>query len=421
MKKLLFIFALTFTHFFNVNAQKEKLDFLFEKYQEAEGVTSIKIAKPMFSMLNKLNINDSELDQIKPLLKKINGLRLLIVEKPEDAIGNDKQNSAHLSQLQNLQKDIAASIKNMKYEELITVHSKNNKIKFLSADASSGNLENLLLNISAEGNTILMLLDGKISMDDLNNLINEVDKQAPKGTENTVSSSDTGIQRNVGKFTGVSVANGIKVNFTQGNKQSIIIDTDPGMEQYIATVVENDILKIYIKNNGRKNLNFRKLLVRVEGPRLASVDISSGSSFMTVNTVKEQDFKASISSGSNLSAEVNANNSAEVQISSGADAKLTINSKNFSMDASSGSMISFVGKTDNAVFNLSSAANCNAQNFVAKSVTVSATSGSSAKVNATEALITKVSSGASVRYKGNPKNVAQTTQTSSGGSVKPLD
>ena len=44
MQKLLLIFALLFSYFAQVNAQKDKLDQLFEKYQETEGVTSIKIA-----------------------------------------------------------------------------------------------------------------------------------------------------------------------------------------------------------------------------------------------------------------------------------------------------------------------------------------------------------------------------------------
>lgn len=83
MQKLLIIFALLFSHFFQINAQKDNLDQLFEKYQETEGVTSIKIAKPMFNMLNKLNIADDELAQIKPLLSKINGLKILIIEKSD--------------------------------------------------------------------------------------------------------------------------------------------------------------------------------------------------------------------------------------------------------------------------------------------------------------------------------------------------
>ena len=173
MKKLLLIFALTFSYFIQINAQKDKLDQLFDKYQESEGVTSIKIAKPMFNMLNKLNINDSELEQIKPLLSKINGLRILIVEKPTAANNTGSQNKINLGNFQSLQSDINNSIKNMKYEELMTVNSKDNKIKFLSSDATNGILDNLLLNISSEGNTVLMMLDGKISMDDVNKLINE--------------------------------------------------------------------------------------------------------------------------------------------------------------------------------------------------------------------------------------------------------
>jgi len=109
MKKTIFIFALLFSFFTTVNAQKDKLDQLFEKYQETDGVTSIKIAKPMFNMLNKLNINDSELDQIKPLLSKINGLKILIVEKPETK-GTDE--IKQLNMFQNLQSDISNSIKN---------------------------------------------------------------------------------------------------------------------------------------------------------------------------------------------------------------------------------------------------------------------------------------------------------------------
>ena len=211
MKKLLLIFALTFSHFFQINAQKDKLDQLFEKYQEAEGVTSIKIAKPMFNMLNKLNIDDAELSQIKPLLSKINGLKILIVEKPNSNAkpGTEEQKAAN--GFLKLQSDISASIKNMKYEELITVNSKDNKIKFLSSDATNGILDTLSLSINPEGNQVLMMLDGKISMDDINNLVNEAEKSAPINSIVSENISSNGVTqvRNVGKFTGISVSSGV--------------------------------------------------------------------------------------------------------------------------------------------------------------------------------------------------------------------
>lgn len=422
MKKLLLIFALTFSYFIQINAQKDKLDQLFDKYQESEGVTSIKIAKPMFNMLNKLNINDSELEQIKPLLSKINGLRILIVEKPTVANNTGSQNKINLGNFQSLQSDINNSIKNMKYEELMTVNSKDNKIKFLSSDATNGILDNLLLNISSEGNTVLMMLDGKISMDDVNKLVNEAQNTSLKSslvTENVSASGVTQV-RNVGKFTGIKASSGIKVNFTQGNNQSVIVDTDPNLQEYVSTEVKDGILVLSINNKNNKKLNFKKLLVTVEAPRLASVELSSGSLLTTVNTVKENNFKADISSGSNLNADINADNTVDVEISSGSNAKLDINSKKFSLNGTSGSMITVVGKTESAVFDVSSAVSCNAQDLASKTVTVSASSGSNLKVQATDTLSATASSGASVRYKGNPKTISS-QKTSSGGSIKTLN
>lgn len=307
MKQLLLILALLFS-FSPMNAQKEKLDQLFEKYQEAEGVTSIKIAKPMFNMLNKLNIADDELAQIKPLLSKINGLKILIVEKPQ--FSKVAEDSGPYLQFRKLQDDIASSIKSMKYEELITVNNKDNKIKFLSSDATNGILDNLLLSINADGNMLLMMLDGKISMDDINNLINEAEKSETKPSVITENKSSTGVTqvRNVGKFSGISASSGIKVNFTQGNNQSVVVETDPNLQEYILTKVENGILVISVQNKTNKSLNFKKLLVTIEAPNLSSVKVSSGSLLTTLNTINEKDFQANISSGANLNADLNIQN-----------------------------------------------------------------------------------------------------------------
>lgn len=420
MKKLLLIFALLFSYFSQVNAQKDKLDQLFEKYQEAEGVTSIKIAKPMFNMLNKLNIADDELAQIKPLLSKINGLRILIVEKPKESTKAEDQ--MKLNQFSKLQSDIGNSLKNMKYEELITIHSKDNKIKFLSSDATNGILDNLLLSINAEGNTVLMMLDGKISMDDVNMLINEAEKSATKSSVTTENISSNGVAqvRSVGKFSGVSVSSGIKVNFTQGNNQSVLVETDPDLQQYVSTEIENGILVIAVKNKNNKKLNFKKLLVTIEAPRLSSVTLSSGSLLTTVNTINENDFSADISSGANLNANLNIKNATSVEISSGSSMRMEVDTKNFEFDGTSGSMATIVGNSENVSLKVSSAAACNAQNLVSKNGIATSSSGANIKINTTESLQATASSGSSIHYKGNPMSKNINTKTSSGGSVKPL-
>ena len=420
MKKLILILTLLFSFFFQINAQKARLDQLFEKYQEAEGVTSIKISKPMFNMLNKLNIADDELSQIKPLLSKINGLKILIVEKP--AVSAKPEDQSRQNQFLKLQSDITSSLKNMKYEELITVNSKDNKIKFLSSDATNGILDDLLLSINSEGNTMLLMLEGKISMDDVNNLVNEAEKSATKSSITTENISSSGVTqvRNVGKFTGVSVSSGIKVNFTQGNNQSVIVDTDQNLQQYVTTEVENGILVIAVKYKENRNLNFKKLLVTIEAPRLSSVKVSSGSLFTTLNTIKENDFDSKISSGANLNADLNIANSVKVDISSGSSARIASTSRTLQFEGSSGSMATLEGTADKIYLDLSSAAACNAQNLIAKNVIADASSGANIKVHATETLTATASSGASIRYKGDPEILQGAKKSSSGGTVKPF-
>lgn len=421
MKKLLLIFALVFSHFFNVNAQKEKLDILFEKYQETEGVTSIKIGKPMFSMLSKLNIDDEDLSQIKPLLNKINGLKILIIEKPDTSENPTSEDKKQFGIFQNLQADISNSIKNMKYEELITVNSKDSKIKFLSSDAKNGILDNLLLSINSDDDIILMILDGKISMEDVNKLANEVQNSSTKSsvaTENITSSGVTQV-RNVGKFTGIKVSNGIKVNFTQGNNQTVIVETDPNLQEYVSTEVQNGILVLSVNNKKSKSVNFKKLLVTIEAPHLSSVDLSSGSLLTTVNTIKENSFQAEVSSGSNLNADVKAETTVNLKATSGASMRVYANTVNLIFNGNSGSSSVIEGKAEKSSYVTSSAASLNAQNAVVQNVEVSATSGSSVKTHATKSLNSQTSSGASVRFAGNPKEIK--SDNSSGGSTKAIN
>lgn len=420
MKKILIIFTLTFSYFFQISAQKNKLDQLFEKYQEADGITSIKIAKPMFNMLNKLNIADDELSQIKPLLSKVNSLKILILEKPSGSANLADQRQMNL--FQKLQTEIGASLKNMKYEELITVNSKDNKIKFLSSDAANGILDDLLLSINSDGNTVLMMLDGKISMNDVNTLVNEAQKSTLKSSVTTENISSNGVTqvRNVGKFTGVSVSGGIKVNFTQGQKQTVIVETNPNLQEFVSTEIENGILVISLKNKDNINLNFKKLLVTIEAPQLTSVKVSSGSFFTTVNTIAENNFTAEISSGANLTADLNINNKTKIDISSGSSMRMDLKTETLEFEGSSGSMATITGKAETTVVNLSSAASCNAQDLISKNGAARASSGANLKMNVTESLNVAASSGASIRYKGNPTLVGA-GKSSSGGSVKPLN
>lgn len=140
------------------NAQMSKLDALFDKYQDTKGVTSIKIAKPMFSMLKNLNIDDDDFKKIKPITETINSIKMLIIE----------------DSLPELSKGILDAVKALNYEELMTVNSNGSKIKFLSANPSEKIISNLVLSVVSGKENILMYLDGKLNMDDVSKLVNEV-------------------------------------------------------------------------------------------------------------------------------------------------------------------------------------------------------------------------------------------------------
>src|SRR5690606_142905 len=150
---LVMLLAATWTH-----AQVSKLDKIFDTYQEATGVTSIKIGKPMCNMINKLKIGDEEMEQIKPLLTNINSIKMLIVEEDQDF---------------QIQKEVKNAFAKINYEELMAIHSDGSRIKFLAEHTDDKVLNNLLLDISADGSTIFMILDGLISFDDINKLVEE--------------------------------------------------------------------------------------------------------------------------------------------------------------------------------------------------------------------------------------------------------
>jgi hypothetical protein len=422
MKKIILIFALAFSHFFNVYGQKDKLDQLFDKYQEVEGVTSIKIAKPMFGMLNNLDLGDAELDQIKPLLAKIDGLKVFIAEKSQDT------GSAKGQKLSQISKDISSYLANLNYNEIMTMNSGGAKIKFLSAEEKNGILDDLLLSIDSGGQeNILVKLDGKLSMDDINKIISSTETKINPvtNTRNTFISDNTssylsGESRNVGEFSGIQVSTGVNVVFKQESPANIKVIADADKLQYIVTKVENGVLKVYVDNKGQKNLKFKNISVNVSSPRMDNIKTSSGSTFTTVNAVKENNMMIDASSGSMVKGKFNISNSTTVEATSGSDIKININSKNFAFKGSSGSNTSFDGQAEMASFDISSGALCKAEDLKANMVDAESSSGSNLSVNASNKLKAKASSGGMIKYKGNPE-ITSNVSKMSGGALKPIN
>lgn len=420
MKKIFIIFAFAFSQFFNVYGQ-DKLDQLFDKYQEVEGVTSIKIAKPMFGMLSNLDLGDAELDQIKPLLSKINGLKVFIAEKPENA------GSVNGQKLSQINRDIKSYLSNLNYSEIMTMNSNGAKIKFLSAEEKNGVLDDLLLSIDSGGEeSILIKLDGRLSMDDINKIINSTETRTNPvtNTKNSFVSQNTtsylnGESRNVGDFSGVQVSTGVIVNFKQENPTSVKVIADADKLQYIVTKVDNGVLKVYVDNKGQRNLKFKNISVNVSAPRIDNIKTSSGAIFNAITAINEKTVSVDLSSGSVVNGDFNSDHT-KVDLSSGAVINSTINTKQIAVKASSGAVANLNGRVNMGSIDVSSGAVCNSEKFQFNELEAEATSGGVVTGNVTERLKATASSGGSIKYKGNPRVDSNISKTS-GGSLKQIN
>ena len=415
MKKISILIVL-FLLSTNIFGQTEELNKLFDKYQDTEGVTSIKIAKPMFKLLNNLKIDDEELGKIQPLLGKVNGLKMLVLEKS----GTSKNPIINEGKIE---KDIATSLKNMKYEELVTVNSKDAKIKFMAQDITSNVMDNLILNIMSEDSSVLMMLDGKISMEDVNNLMQETKNVTSLNPVSSIKSANVqiGSVRNVPAFNGIETSSGVDVEFTQSPTQSVVVKVEPEKQQYVITEVENGVLKIFVRNKGVKNLNFNSLKVIVSGPKLSKLITKSGSIFKAVNQINETTFAASCSSGSQVSGSFKISTNTALDVSSGVSVKMNLETKSLALEASSGSSIKLSGKADSGVYSASSGSSISAGDFVTKSAVVDASSGSSVKINTTESLTASATSAASVQYRGNPSKVTKSASERTGSTINSIN
>jgi hypothetical protein len=202
--------------------------------------------------------------------------------------------------------------------------------------------------------------------------------------------------RNVSNFKGVDVSTGIDLYITMGENESVKLVASDDIIDRIITEVKDGVLHIYVKQNNWFNWSgneTRKAYVTIK--ELNRIEASSGSDVKSENTLKGEELKIRVSSGADVNVDVYYKN-LDVDTSSGSDAKITGKVKNLKASSSSGSDIS-AGDLESV--------NCKA----------SASSGSDITVNVSEELYATASSGADVKYYGNPS--VKDIDESSGGDV----
>lgn len=204
--------------------------------------------------------------------------------------------------------------------------------------------------------------------------------------------------RSLKSFEQLSVATGIEAIIEKGTTNSIKIDADGVDLDKVKTEVSGDRLTVKIENKWKIGwTSKRKVIVHITYTEtLDDIEASSGASIYSEDILTGGELDLDASSGSRIDVEVDVQKLGG-EVSSGATIKLSGRADRFTGEASSGSSL---GSYDLAVDNAD----------------LDASSGSSVKVTVNDKIVANASSGASVKYKGNPSNT--NIDKSSGGSVK---
>jgi hypothetical protein len=201
-------------------------------------------------------------------------------------------------------------------------------------------------------------------------------------------------ERSATYFSGLTVSSGIDVFLSQGNKESIEVEAEENLQQYIKTEVRDNTLHVFIEPN---------INIRFNGTKKVYVTMKD------INSVKT-------SSAGDVAGTTPINtNNLKLTTSSAGDIKLDVTATVIEIDISSAGNVTITGKADILNADLSSAGDLDAYELKVKEADVSVSSAGGARVNVTDRLTARSSSAGDIYYTGDPEFVD--AHSSSAGGV----
>jgi hypothetical protein len=199
-------------------------------------------------------------------------------------------------------------------------------------------------------------------------------------------------ERKLGSFSGIKVSSGVDVYLKQGDNESVTVEADENLHEYIITEVKGGVLHVYTEAIIRDADKERVYVVMKE---INSVETSSAGDVVGESPVRTDELKLSASSAGDITLEVYARE-IDINISSSGD-------------------ITLKGETDEMDADLSSAGDLNAYDLKAREAEISVSSAGDADINVSEKITARASSAGDINYKGDPKYVD--VHTSSAGGI----
>ncbi len=187
--------------------------------------------------------------------------------------------------------------------------------------------------------------------------------------------------REISDFDELRVGGAFSVVLKKSSSNSVILEMDDNILQYVETKVSGGTLKI--KTQSDINIqNSTKLKVTVNYTSLNHIDISGACNLSSEDVLVSDDIICELSGAGKL--------------------EIEIKSKKFSADVSGAGSMVVSGESSFQRLDLSGAASYKAYDLITAESVVHASGASSARVNVTKKLDAHASGASSIRYKGSP-------------------
>ncbi|MCU0396685.1 MAG: DUF2807 domain-containing protein [Cyclobacteriaceae bacterium] len=200
--------------------------------------------------------------------------------------------------------------------------------------------------------------------------------------------------RKVQPFTGIKVSQGIDVYLRKGNQESVRVEVSGISLSSVITEVSGDMLKVQLDDGRYRGSHTVKVYVTFV--QITKLMASSAGNFYGESTIESK--------------------SLSLNTSSAASIELTVKVEQLHASASSAGDMELKGSAKYVEMDASSAGEINGYDLEAEEARVEASSAGDIKISVTQKIEAYASSGASIRYRGNPMKT--NTNASSGGSVK---
>ena len=202
--------------------------------------------------------------------------------------------------------------------------------------------------------------------------------------------------RAVSGFKGVDLGVSGDVYMTQGADFKVVVETQANVAELLETYVDDGVLKIYFRKN-TSNVNYDKLIVRIEAPVFESIGLYGSGNIVAENALK----------GQNLA----------VLLSGSGDVKITDATYNaINGDVTGSGNIEVGGMTESSDFRVSGSGDINASNLKSKQTKADIIGSGNIDCTAETDLEAAVLGSGDIHYSGNP--TVKSRVTGSGDIVK---